>query len=162
MSALFDSSQQFQSTLPSRGETAYRPSLSSRYDDFNPLSPHGERPIKASTSFHDFRNFNPLSPHGERLKMFLCNISISLISIHSPLTGRDSILRQHNGRNIHFNPLSPHGERHNTQMIMPMQFIISIHSPLTGRDKQIAQDEIDSVKISIHSPLTGRDVIGQL
>ena len=103
-------------------------------------------------------NFNPLSPHGERLKMFLCNISISLISIHSPLTGRDSILRQHNGRNIHFNPLSPHGERHNTQMIMPMQFIISIHSPLTGRDKQIAQDEIDSVKISIHSPLTGRDV----
>ena len=78
--------------------------------DFNPLSPHGERPLRhrsgnrpQAISIHSPRmgrdpsptggarrtaNFNPLSPHGERL----CQLG------HITLP-------------FHFNPLSPHGER---------------------------------------------------
>ena len=36
--------------------------------DFNPLSPHGERPPPKSQPFGGIDDFNPLSPHGERLR----------------------------------------------------------------------------------------------
>ena len=58
----------FQSTLPAWGETAAHVSPSASPRHFNPLSPHGERPV--------FRLFDPI--HGG-------------ISIHSPRMGRDSL-----------------------------------------------------------------------
>ena len=33
---------------------------------FNPLSPHGERPVTAPNRSTTDPHFNPLSPHGER------------------------------------------------------------------------------------------------
>ena len=100
----------FQSTLPAWGETqsdieTYVATLISihsprmgrddlvvqvdlRPDDFNPLSPHGERRagrIRLSVEKH----FNPLSPHGERpFRAARAGIP-SGISIHSPRMGRD-------------------------------------------------------------------------
>ena len=59
-----------------------------------------------------------------------------MISIHSPLTGRDQIVSQ-------FSMLS---------------ISISIHSPLTGRDIKVVKRQLTSM-ISIHSPLTGRDLL---
>ena len=56
--------------------------------NFNPLSPHGERPLDwwdCTTAAH----FNPLSPHGERLSMGT-RTAEQFISIHSPRMGRDS------------------------------------------------------------------------
>ena len=44
-----------------RGNPAFRPS----YRNFNPRSPHGERPF-SSMVFGTTRYFNPRSPHGER------------------------------------------------------------------------------------------------
>ena len=100
----------FQSTLPAWGETV--PRLGSRGGgaisihsprmgrdvsiratrcdcfDFNPLSPHGERPgspADASASSY----FNPLSPHGERPHILAGCSSAPAISIHSPRMGRD-------------------------------------------------------------------------
>ena len=101
----------FQSTLPAWGETIRR-HLPARQNgisihsprmgrdaswspaatlsrNFNPLSPHGERPGPPANGARP-RDFNPLSPHGER-RMKLCAIkSRKCISIHSPHAGRDS------------------------------------------------------------------------
>ena len=128
--------KEFQSTLPAWGETALISCGNITVDGisihsprmgrdpppagpapvaqrhFNPLSPHGERPLDAPAvaprrrfqstlpawgetavqAFHFLppRNFNPLSPHGER------RIPCAWI-----------------GATFHFNPLSPHGERLN-------------------------------------------------
>ena len=56
----------FQSTLPARGATLFALSSTLRCDNFNPRSPHGERPSSSSQSFRIPSNFNPRSPHGER------------------------------------------------------------------------------------------------
>ena len=39
---------------------------------------------------NNFRNFNPLSPHGERPSATVWALSAKEISIHSPRMGRDS------------------------------------------------------------------------
>ena len=63
--------------------------VKSTYCDFNPRSPHGERPQPPLQRFCRPRYFNPRSPHGER-----------------PPHAR------HDGNaDGHFNPRSPHGER---------------------------------------------------
>ena len=54
----------FQSTLPAWGETQTTDHRPQR--DFNPLSPHGERPEDYKTPTNQPLDFNPLSPHGER------------------------------------------------------------------------------------------------
>ena len=123
----------FQSTLPAWGETVltvqvvqgahisiHSPRMGrdwsrcrrpSAPNYFNPLSPHGERPMQGV--FHrGIVDFNPLSPHGERPSG----------------TGR---LRPAPGD---FNPLSPHGERHEAPAGARGPRCISIHSPRMGRD----------------------------
>ena len=45
----------FQSTLPVRGETTSRPTKIVRLDDFNPLSPRGERQQKRTKPAPNFR-----------------------------------------------------------------------------------------------------------
>ena len=57
-------------------------------DDFNPRSPHGERPAPPSRAKRRGFYFNPRSPHGERRTC-----------CRSPAA------------RMHFNPRSPHGER---------------------------------------------------
>ena len=79
----------FQPTLPARGATFKRIIYLSVFADFNPRSPHGERPSQ-STCAYSQQNFNPRSPHGER-------------RTEEATRGRTS------RRN--FNPRSPHGER---------------------------------------------------
>ena len=100
----------FQSTLPARGATnSYgiinnckrisihaprtgsddgRRRTSAAAKDFNPRSPHGERPPAEGTNEAAEWHFNPRSPHGERRRFQ----SFSWVYPH-------------------FNPRSPHGER---------------------------------------------------
>ena len=100
----------FQSTLPAWGETAFGGNIALPAGDFNPLSPHGERP-PASGHWSRAGYFNPLSPHGERrisargsgmAKRFQSTLPAwgetwipptsakpLAISIHSPRMGRD-------------------------------------------------------------------------
>ena len=57
----------FQSTLPARGATrAGADASAGRREDFNPRSPHGERPQGSARRRARFADFNPRSPHGER------------------------------------------------------------------------------------------------
>ena len=101
--------------------------------NFNPLSPHGERPRRACGTrcaeefqstlpawgetvspvlFHALTlNFNPLSPHGERpasaRRASTVRTDFNPLSPHGerlPLSIRESM-------DCYFNPLSPHGER---------------------------------------------------
>ena len=79
--------------------------------DFNPRSPHGERPCRHRPRLDGQQDFNPRSPHGER-QLVCLQFNVSEISIHAPRTGSD---RRRNGsvcRMQNFNPRSPHGERH--------------------------------------------------
>ena len=100
---------------------------------FNPLAPRGARrccPYLRAVVLY----FNPLAPRGAR-RMSLRDLMIeSIISIHSPLAGRDC----------------PRIEE------VPCWICISIHSPLAGRDAD-AGNFIRVKFISIHSPLAGRD-----
>ena len=77
----------FQSTLPARGATAIA-CLTDTLANFNPRSPHGERPNCTSWGCYLQHNFNPRSPHGERLFSDAFDVRLQ-----------------------HFNPRSPHGER---------------------------------------------------
>ena len=103
-------SRQFQSTLPARGATSsatgfvsspiisiHAPRTGSDRQaahaiyllkNFNPRSPHGERPRTVKATKQSTRHFNPRSPHGER-------------------QGAE----QNFPRHCNFNPRSPHGER---------------------------------------------------
>ena len=56
----------FQSTLPARGATGEHPSTRLQGTDFNPRSPHGERPGSLRECRRSMVHFNPRSPHGER------------------------------------------------------------------------------------------------
>ena len=100
--------------------------------NFNPLSPHGER-LRARFGQGVGVYFNPLSPHGERLLNAVHQLSLSVISIHSPRMGRDA---------------PPPPSRSSAT--------ISIHSPRMGRDQSCRQSGYAEA-ISIHSPRMGRD-----
>ena len=146
----------FQSTLPARGATGRVRQKSPSRKNFNPRSPHGERPIcisfpicsavfqstlpaRGATVVEDAPHcqrydFNPRSPHGERL---LGNADALLdvrISIHAPRTGSDWM--------VNF-------VRHN--------LCISIHAPRTGSDAFGYADGATGNAISIHAPRTGSD-----
>ena len=61
----------FQSTLPARGATSFCRAWPGLNLDFNPRSPHGERPASARYTT-SCTNFNPRSPHGERHSAAAC------------------------------------------------------------------------------------------
>ncbi len=146
----------FQSTLPARGATARGLRFFLFAPDFNPRSPHGERPICQRVSGW-YVNFNPRSPHGERqaprqkevmtmkfqstlpargaTASWLSAFAYSCISIHAPRTGSDVTATRRNHFRQYFNPRSPHGERPAPAIIAPPAEDISIHAPRTGSDK---------------------------
>ena len=100
----------FQPTLPARGATPNQPSAPPSFANFNPRSPHGERPF-CDFSPAQARNFNPRSPHGERRTRW----------IPCPATA-------------YFNPRSPHGERRAAAPTEKQRALISTHAPRTGSD----------------------------
>ena len=78
----------FQPTLPARGATRWLCALLGTAADFNPRSPHGERPWRCW-----LRQPTPG------------------ISTHAPRTGSDGESVPASAQPRHFNPRSPHGER---------------------------------------------------
>ena len=148
--------QTFQSTLPARGATLFHRVDCAGETDFNPRSPHGERPnvhspqrignafqstlpARGATFLRRIKKsaisyFNPRSPHGERP--------------HDACILPDSC--------FHFNPRSPHGERRCPHSISLVTAHISIHAPRTGSDNDLLRVRIYTT-ISIHAPRTGSD-----
>ena len=144
---------------------------------FNPLAPRGAR-LETITSTGYAADFNPLAPRGARrqppertaapsgfqstrpsrgeTRCRAISAGTVLISIHSPLAGRDMRLAVALVGSGYFNPLAPRGARPWPVQKFTPSISISIHSPLAGRD-HVPPAVFVSKRISIHSPLAGRD-----
>ena len=142
---------------PCTGSDYVEPSGLAVHTNFNPRSPHGERPAGSPPAMVSASYFNPRSPHGERHSSAPANTSPPGISIHAPRTGSDY-----------------------TALLPPSSQWISIHAPRTGSDvcdsvlnsvdslfqstlpARGATDPLTNVaiscgSISIHAPRTGSD-----
>ena len=98
------------------------PTLSGR--NFNPRSPHGERPALWLSSAASASYFNPRSPHGERHELHDVFSLLHVISIHAPRTGSDPNFSVGiRSRRADFNPRSPHGERLRKVTILSIRII---------------------------------------
>ena len=146
----------FQSTLPARGATnlffeairiikisIHAPRTGSDglgvtgfslARNFNPRSPHGERPATDGNCTTIAKHFNPRSPHGERLE-------------HPPTYGVD----------CRFQSTLPARGATTTETKSRAYMRISIHAPRTGSDVR-RQPLRRILGISIHAPRTGSDI----
>ena len=89
---------EFQSTLPSQGATDIVGGGSGSDDIISIHAPlTGSDGVTAYRLFI-MRNFNPRSPHRERPQRLFPNLALQCISIHAPLTGSD--LKDENRRYI--------------------------------------------------------------
>ena len=78
-------------------------------------------------------DFNPRSPHGERPGRFVAAIYEFVISIHAPRTGSDNQARAHARKG----KISIHAPRTGSDPNYIVKFLtihISIHAPRTGSD----------------------------
>ena len=145
----------FQPTLPARGATP----TSSQSSAAAKISTHAPRTGSDSAACSHRRNiidFNPRSPHGERPRCRHENRQADLISTHAPRTGSDNLRvvschsanisthapRTGSDRTVnnrtrlihHFNPRSPHGERLLPRHRSRRPWCISTHAPRTESD----------------------------
>ena len=102
---------QFQSALPVWGATTPFPVPWRTLGDFNPRSPCGERPARASACRCGPWNFNPRSPCGERRALLDAAVQFQRISIRAPRVGSDRRMPGLPTPPNYFNPRSPCGER---------------------------------------------------
>ena len=149
----------FQSTLPARGATK-SPSGASLGATFQSTLPARGATSQSSGKSPKQRNFNPRSPHGERPRDPRRPPRLISISIHAPRTGSDVVIK-----NTIFEPegISIHAPRTGSD---PIRFvnstddIISIHAPRTGSDG-IRERAAAPTEISIHAPRTGSDAYAE-
>ena len=100
----------FQSTLPARGATSFCRAWPGLNLDFNPRSPHGERPSCVRIPMNSPR-FQSTLPARGATGALLGTTAGNPISIHAPRTGSDHARRKELGLTL-----------------------ISIHAPRTGSD----------------------------
>ena len=129
---------EFQPTLPARGATIGAGLWGQTPEDFNPRSPHGERPSARA-----------------------CGGRPRKISTHAPRTGSDLRFKCKRGTHSDFNPRSPHGERHMSVANLNAFALISTHAPRTGSDLTLSRFTISTFLISTHAPRTGSDKRGE-
>ena len=149
--------------------------------NFNPRSPHGERPerrrprptrtlfqstlpARGATRRPDSRtpgkaDFNPRSPHGERRGRD--NSRRGRHAFQSTLPARGATTAQHpdSPARGHFNPRSPHGERLSCARATKVKISISIHAPRTGSDTP--DDDRCTVAAEFQSTLPARGATAQ-
>ena len=123
---------------------------SARSHDFNPRSPHGERPA-AGQHGSAGRYFNPRSPHGERHHHAHGGKQLVRISIHAPRTGSDRRQFCRGGDAGYFNPRSPHGERQPDNSDCPHRCDFNPRSP-HGERHELAIVQRYSLHFNPRSP----------
>ena len=147
----------FQSTLPARGATADGYDCRRIADDFNPRSPHGERPPASGRD----RRCSGISIHAPRTgsdeKLFAHQIA-TVISIHAPRTGSDG--RRPRDR-APLTRISIHAPRTGSDDIADITITIwgLFQSTLPARGATLFRAlRRAHIVISIHAPRTGSDV----
>ena len=163
---------------PRTGSDAQRSLLRPSNDDFNPRSPHGERPIasatpsqmplfqptlpaRGATTMEAIRiapiHFNPRSPHGERPPRRGRTRRRNGISTHAPRTGSDDGFRRLIQSACLFQPTLPaRGATDRGSHQRPPAAGISTHAPRTGSDTS-GRTSRRRTEISTHAPRTGSD-----
>ena len=168
----------FQPTLPARGATVEKlearvTSLISTHaprtgsdtgeygirlfrHDFNPRSPHGERPALALVKRHKRQDFNPRSPHGERPEgSVMEGCSETYFNPRSPHGERRPSARS-GGHGSRFQPTLPARGATVADVVQSLCVDISTHAPRTGSDNR-RKNHQRTGKISTHAPRTGSD-----
>ena len=162
---------------PRMGRDRPQPPAARPSQDFNPLSPHGERPVGCQLRGRR-GNFNPLSPHGERLlsrrerrgrDRFQSTLPAwgetggagragNSAEFQSTLPAWGETGRQGDAQrqDVDFNPLSPHGERRCSPAPARRARRFQSTLPAWGETKTMGTLPIH-LMISIHSPRMGRD-----
>ena len=171
----------FQSTLPARGATPWRRCAPTTAADFNPRSPHGERPVRAYPHGTTCPDFNPRSPHGERRDVAERRAGRVGFQSTLPARGATGGRTGMNGGELAFQStlpargatlpkppqlLLPHPQFQSTLPARGATHAprscqggcgISIHAPRTGSDSATT-GVFPALAISIHAPRTGSDL----
>ena len=145
----------FQSTLPARGATRSGCWISRAKEPFQSTLPARGATHYKRTNGEGRCNFNPRSPHGERPMTRSPGISLESISIHAPRTGSDrsgcwisrakepfqSTLPARGATQVtcrtktcgtDFNPRSPHGERRAANLVKDCRTLFQSTLPARG------------------------------
>ena len=124
--------------------------------DFNPRSPHGERPLYRNNS-NFFRLISIHAPRtGSDVQRFRQLRALLPISIHAPRTGSDHPCASAAAALPHFNPRSPHGERRRPPAAANLSGYFNPRSPHGERPYDLSYYVLHQ-EISIHAPRTGSD-----
>ena len=145
----------FQSTLPARGATTLQGSAASVLIFQSTLPARGATSARAF-ALPDYLNFNPRSPHGERPAAGAPRKQRSAISIHAPRTGSDAKGAQALSPAPFQSTLPARGATDPGKDDIIFDGI-SIHAPRTGSDFNFYGQQSYEY-ISIHAPRTGSDV----
>ena len=145
----------FQSTLPARGATTLQGSAASVLIFQSTLPARGATSARAF-ALPDYLNFNPRSPHGERPAAGAPRKQRSAISIHAPRTGSDAKGAQALSPAPFQSTLPARGATDPGKDDIIFDGI-SIHAPRTGSDFNFYGQQSYEY-ISIHAPRTGSDL----
>ena len=123
---------------------------------FNPRSPHGERPLPRPTSVLESRFQSTLPARGATLRRASSARSRSFQST-LPARGATGAASSSPGSKTYFNPRSPHGERRgNTHA---NRYFVGFQSTLPARGATwVTAYARQELEISIHAPRTGSDL----
>ena len=168
----------FQSTLPARGAT-YRVADERYSEEISIHAPRTGSDCAGRNGRTEQQDFNPRSPHGERPGPHSTNKNAISFQSTLPARGATASCPSHPAPPAHFNPRSPHGERRGIsypsfyrklfQSTLPARgatarrwtacglYGISIHAPRTGSDLCAVDQPHAGDGISIHAPRTGSD-----
>ena len=146
----------FQSTLPARGATPLFFQHLHRHRDFNPRSPHGERPNYVLTLVEACAFQSTLPARGATRRAGLQPHRVR-ISIHAPRTGSDRGNPAFRPSYRNFNPRSPHGERRESGRIRRGCCLFQSTLPARGATTFVVHAQKSN--ISIHAPRTGSDAL---
>ena len=150
----------FQSTLPARGATRLLALARFSMSDFNPRSPHGERPKVAQFNFYG-QHFKPRSPHGER-RPILTRQRVTP-PFQSTLPARGATESSISPSTCHtFQSTLPARGATNQAPGTPGGTEISIHAPRTGSDKTYVCNERDNIDFNPRSPHGERHPCGRI
>ena len=145
----------FQSTLPARGATTLQGSAASVLIFQSTLPARGATSARAF-ALPDYLNFNPRSPHGERPAAGAPRKQRSAISIHAPRTGSDERSRFCPAGLLEFQSTLP--ARGATLTSMDSKVMSIFQSTLPARGATFRHAGVWYIPISIHAPRTGSDV----
>ena len=168
----------FQSTLPARGATSAESVTRRRSRNFNPRSPHGERPLRgiAVAPRSQFQSTLPargatiVTPAAAAQYQFQSTLPARGATIDALTAQRIEAFQSTlpaRGATCHLLPrgipiirISIHAPRTGSDLIPTSEgeaFLISIHAPRTGSDKSYSLFFSFRIFISIHAPRTGSD-----